>query len=353
MSAIAATSERPQLTRVELVAMLTDLGGIDALREQFVADKTYRETPIGALAGRYLDALSFDDYSPKTITNREQTLGWLAFDHPTAEPEAVTYDLLRAFLLRHWSDAATNTKSQHVSSLRNFFSWAYDHDLIPGNPARKLKSPRSHDTERRSHPLETIRKLVVAQPDRRDRVAILLMYWCALRRNELRVVQFRHVDLGRRCLTVFGKGNRIAEQNLPETMSLELERYIQDRDPEPEEFLLFPRKLGRRGHWPAWTEDVIWEDRLRPLSQPGIDKWFQRARDRAGLGGGESKLLMHELRHSAGTHAQEAGHDLLATQAFMRHASAATTERTYIHLDRQREVARVQRQMVDPMSLKD
>ena len=273
----------------DLLTMLAQAGGIQTIREECVRNQTYRNYPIGRLAGRYLDALRFDNYASGTINNREQTLAWLALDYPALAPADVTHDLLRAFLLEHWRDAAANTKAMHVSALRCFFEWAHDHDLAPTDPARKLRSPRRADTERRSHPHETIRKLVLAQDDRRDRVAILTLYWCALRRNELRQIQFRHVDLGRRILTVFGKGGRVSEQNVPEPLALELERHVQDNAPDPDEYLLYPRKVGRVGGWPNWIYDVVWEDRFRPLTLSGIDKWFQRARARAGV-----DVLMHE-----------------------------------------------------------
>lgn len=347
MSALAA----PALTRADLVAMLADLGGINAIREDYVASKEYRDTPIGRALGRYLDDLAFEGYSESTYLNREQTFAWLAFDYPNLEPADVTYDLLRAFLHEHWKDAAANTKAGHVSGLKCGFAWLHDHDLIPTDPARKLKAPRRTETNRRSHSHEVIRKLVLAQPRRVDRIAILILYWCALRRKELREIQFSHIDLARRVLTVFGKGRRVDEVNIPEPLALELERYIQDHAPEPDEYLLHPHKVGRTGGWPNWIYDVVWEDRRSPLTLSAVDKWFDRCRKRAGLDEGERRVLMHELRHTAGTHAQEAGHDLLATQELLRHRSPATTERTYIHLDRRREVARVQRLMRDPMAL--
>ena len=174
---MTATLDLSALTPGEALTMLS------ALREQAVKDKSYRLTPIGALAGRYLDGLAFDNYSPNTLLNREQTLAWLAVDHPATEPAEVTHDLLREFLATHWKDAAPNTRAQHVSSLRNFFAWAQDHDLIPVDPARKLKGPRHSDTERRAHSTDVIRQLVVAQGSQRDKCALLLLYWCALRRN--------------------------------------------------------------------------------------------------------------------------------------------------------------------------
>src|SRR4051812_23768794 len=97
---------------------------LDALRERYLADKGYLDCPLGALAGRYLDALRFESYSPKTVRNREQTLGWLAWDHQELEPRDVTLTMLKSFLERHWATAAPNTKAIHVSSLRVFFEWA-------------------------------------------------------------------------------------------------------------------------------------------------------------------------------------------------------------------------------------
>lgn len=337
------------LTRETLVTMLAELGGIDAVRADYVRDKSYRNHPIGRLGGIYLDELEFNGYSASALNTKEQTIAWLAFDYPTLEPSDVTVDLLRAFLAEHWRDAAANTKAGHVSALHCFFAWAHDNDHLPVDPARKLRSPRRADTERRAHPREIIRRLVVAQDTHRDRVAILMLYWCALRRNELRQIQFRHIDLRRRILTVFGKGGRVMEQSIPEPLALELERHILDRGAGPDEFLLYPQKLGRRGRYPSYEREILWEDRLSPLTTSGIDKWFQRARDRAGLGGKEP-VLMHEIRHTAGTHMHETGGDLVATQHYLRHRSAATTERTYIHIDRVKAVARVQRDMADPMS---
>lgn len=311
------------------------------LREDAIKDKTYRLTPIGRIAGEFLDEQAFNNQSAKTIATREQTLAWLALDHANLDPADLTLDLLKAFLHRHWKDAAPNTRANHVSGLRVFSEWAHDRGYLPENVGRKLKVPKQTDTKRVAHALSVIRRLVVAQNHRRDRIALLLLYCCALRRNELRLVQWRHIDLARRVLVVFGKGGRILEQALPEQVALELERYAQDEAPAPEHFLLYPQKRGRRGSYPLYADEVIWEDRRRPLSESGIDKWWQRMVARAGV----DHFPMHEIRHSAGTHFHEAGRDLVATQHFLRHRSAATTERVYLHLDRVRDVARVHRLM--------
>lgn len=316
------------------------------LRETAVKDKTYRRTPIGAVAGRYLDELAFNNYAENTILTREQVLAWLSLDFAHRQLDELTRDDLQDFLAEHWRDAAVNTRATNTSAVRTFFEWCHARDLIATDPARRIRGPRRKDTERHAHEAAVVRALVTAQPSLRDRVALLLLYWCALRRNELRLVQFRHVDLGNRLLTVFGKGGTVLEQNLPEPLALPLERYMMLRDPAPDEYLLHPQRVGRYGAWPAYTEDVIWEDRLRPMTVSAIAKWWERCVGRTDL----VYFPMHELRHTAGTHFHQEGHDLVATQHFMRHVSPATTAQTYVHLDRVRAVAEVQRRMIDPLA---
>lgn len=323
-----------------------DLAFAAKVRAEAVKNQAYRLTPVGALAGRYLDELRFEGYSPKTVSVREGVLWRVAVALAHLQPAEVTADDLKRVLADEWADAARNTKASATSSVRVFFAWAVENDHIVSSPAAKLKQPRNADTERRAHSQKVVRRLVVGQDSQRDRVAILLLYWCALRRSELRLVQFRHLDLANRTLVVFGKGNTVLEQSIPGPLALELERHIQDRQPTPDEFLLFPQKVGRYGSWPLYTQDVIWEDRMRPYTNDGIGAWWRRCVKKAGL----PAFPMHELRHTAGTHFHQEGHDLVATQHFLRHKNPATTARTYVHLDRVRAVADVQRRMADPLT---
>jgi integrase/recombinase XerC len=315
------------------------------LRETAVKDKTYRSTPIGALVGRYLDELAFAGYSLKTVDTREAILWRVAVALAHLEPAEVTLDDLKRVLAEEWAHAARNTKASATSSVRVFFTWAHENEHIPANPASRLKQPRDADTERIAHTRATMRKLIVGQDSQRDRVAILTLYWCGLRRSELRQIQFRHIDLANRLLTVFGKGGRVLEQSIPPQLALELERHILDRQPHPDEYLLHPQKWGRRGRWPDYTWHVIWEDRLRAYTNDGIGAWWRRCVAKAGL----DPFPMHEVRHTAGTHFYRTSRDLVATQHFMRHVNPATTARTYIHEDRIQAVADVQRRMVDPL----
>jgi integrase len=330
-----------------------DLGWLLAeaarLRETAVKDKSYQATPIGQLVRRYLDECAFASQQERTIENREQTLAWLALDLAHLEPDEVRAEHLVGFLTEHWRDAKPATRRQNTSNVRVFFTWAHESDLIPANPARRLPRVSVPDSDRVAHAASVILRLISGQDSRRDRAALLTLYWCALRRNELRQAQIGHFDLHNRRMTVHGKGGRVAEQNIPEQLAGELEAHILLDQRQSDEYLLYPQKTGMRGSWPLQERGVIWEDRLRPFTPSGIDLWWWRCLDRAGL----DRFPMHEMRHTAGTHFHQAGHDLVATQHFMRHRNPATTANTYIHLDRARAIAEIQRNMPNPLDWVD
>ena len=334
-----------------VTALALDAGTIFAeaarLRETALRDKSYRQTPLGRLWGRYLDGLAFDNYAPKTVEIREFYLGNLALDYAHLRPEEITTDDLRDFLAR-WKDAAVNTRRQAVSSIRVGFEWLHANDYIPVDPAgRKIKTPRAKDEDsvRRAYDRATVRQLINSQPGRRDRLAIMLMYWCGLRRDELRQAQVRDVDFRDRILNVHGKGGTWLEQNLPEPVAGPLELYFREIAAQPGWYLLSPQKQIRRGRYPLYSYELVTTDPTNPYTKDGMTRWFQDCRKRAGL----EDVIMHELRHTAGTHFHMEGHDLVATQHFLRHKNPATTARHYVHLDRVKAVSDVQRRMVDPM----
>jgi len=317
------------------------------LRGDAVKDKSYQVTPIGGLVGRYLDGLAFDNYSSKTADVREPILARFSIDYAHLTIQEIVYNHLRDFTSQ-WAGSSVAYRRSIVSTLRVFFDWAYQYDHIEINPARKLRSPRTkdEDSQKRAYTREIIRTLVKAQTQRRDKLAVLCLYWLALRKNELRHVQAGDFDFQHNVLTVHGKGGTVLEQNVPAHLAGDIEAYFRDIGAKPNWFLLSPQKQARFGSWPLYRYELVTSDPSVPYSLSGMQRWFEGCRERAGM----DDLTLHELRHTAGTHFHMVGHDLVRTQHFMRHKDPATTAREYMHLDRVRDVAEVQRRMTDPLA---
>jgi integrase len=310
-----------------------------------VRDKRYQQTPLGALIARYLDRLRFDNYSDRTVEVREPILARLALRHPDTRPEEFTYRMLVDYMTERTAAMSVHYRRQFASTLRVFFDWCLDEELIPADPARKLRSPRSKDADstRRAFDREFIRQLVSGQQQRRDRLAIELVYTLALRRVELSRIRVRDFDFANLVVTIYGKGGTVLPQHIPARLAGEIEMYLREIDAKPDWYFMSPQKQIRTGRYPLYRYELRTTDPTKPYSLDGITCWFQRCRQAAGLE--EEAPVPHELRHSGGTHFHQAGGDLVKTQHYMRHKNISTTANTYIHLDRAKAVAEVQEQM--------
>jgi integrase/recombinase XerC len=238
-------------------------------------------------------------------------------------------NLIRDFLREEYSDVAGGTWNTRVATLKAFFKWAFEEERVESNPSAVIRYRTVPESERHAHAPGKIVKLVVAQEERRDRIGLQLLGRMALRRNELRLVQFQHVNTDTQELTVFGKGGTVKRLPVFADLYEQILRERLERQAVPDEFLLYPQKIGRVGFYPESRMGVIWVDRLSPLSLSGVDKWWSRCVKRAGL----EPFPMHELRHSAGTNFWRETRDLRLTQKLMRHKSIRTTADTYLHDD--------------------
>jgi integrase len=159
----------------------------------------------------------------------------------------------------------------------------------------------------------------------------------ALRRSELARVQFKHMRLGDKELTVFGKGGTVKRRPFRwEETRLALERHILERDPQPDDYLLYPEKHGRVGSYPNYRSERIWEDRHRPLGRNGIRGWWLRCEQNAGV----PHRRQHDARHTAGTQVLRQTGNLELTRIYMRHKHIASTAR-YMHLTEHDDLAAV------------
>ena len=86
---------------------------------------------------------------------------------------------------------------------------------LQGNPVVPIRSPRLRDVERELFSADDIVRIVAAQPERRDRVALKLLFLMGRRKGELASIRYRDFDLGRRRLRVHGKGGKIRHTPIP------------------------------------------------------------------------------------------------------------------------------------------
>jgi integrase/recombinase XerD len=305
------------------------------MMREAVKDRSYVETTgLGRSIDGFLIYFRTErGKTEETVRSYEYALAALAVHYADLDLQAFDgkhgTNLIRDFLRERYADVAGGTWNTRVATLKAFFKWAFDEGRLDHNPAAMIRYRTIAESERHAHSPSRIEALVTAQTERRDRIALQLLGREALRRNELRLVQFRHVNTDTQELTVFGKGQTVRRLPIFADLYRQILRERLERQARPEEYLLYPAKLGRLGTGADTHMGVIWEDRLSPLSLSGIDKWWVRCLNRAGM----ERFPMHELRHSAGTNFWRETRDLRLTQKLMRHKSIRTTADTYLHDD--------------------
>jgi len=286
--------------------------------EALLRDKRYQQLPIGLEVKRWLQTLQFEDASQNTLDAYEITGARLALEFPDftgiREFERTGGEgvgLLRWFLDKHWRDSASATRRARLSAVKSLFAWALEEGIIEWNPAEKIKPPRRRGTGRRAHPQEMILELVFSQESLRDRIACQLLGRLGLRKNELRLLQARDINLSTNEIRVRGKGGKVRMVPIGALRSLreEITFHLLIEGHALTDYLLFPHS-----------------DRSRPMDASTVHRWFKRCLEVAAL----PSMPMHELRHTAADHLYRETGDLQAVQMLLGHESIGTTQ-IYLH----------------------
>ncbi len=296
-------------------------------------DRSYRATPVGALVGRYVRWLRNEwGATPATVRDYEAVLARMALTLADREPLTVTVDDLRD-VIDLWADREARTRGKVTSIVRSFWSWAEEQDCVPFSPAAKLRRPRAPRRTAPLLPLDAASRLLSATVRPRDRVALLMLLDLGLRRSELAGIRVGDIDLARRTLTVFGKGQKSRVLPLRGRIVLELEAYmlsaleLVDRVPELDDFLLYPEKRSGGGR-------LIAAYPKRRHSATAMHRWwYARLADAELVGDGVTAgLNMHRARHTFATELRRVAGIDAASQA-LGHADLTTTLSIYGHRD--------------------
>jgi site-specific recombinase XerD len=239
-------------------------------------------------------------------------------------PEAITRLLLRRYLAylatRRY---ARPTIARKVAALRRYFDWLRRRGVIASDPTLRLSAPAGPSRLPRVLGPSDIDTLLDHPPARvgddplpirlRDVAVLELLYGSGLRVAELCGLCIGDVDLGRRLVTVWGKGAKQRQIPISEPAAdavkawLGLGRAAMVGTDSPPDSLFFNRRGNRLG-----PRDV------------------RRLLDRRAA----SPTHPHALRHSYATHLLDGGADLRVVQELLGHASLRTTQ-VYTHVSKE------------------
>ena len=231
----------------------------------------------------------------------------------------IDHRTIRRFLASMAGSISSATSARKLSAIRSLFDFLVRTDVLPGNPARRVRMPRLPrrlptfvTREEASTLLKTDGENDTALA-RRDVVILELLYGSGLRVSELAALDVTDIRPGSPLIRVVGKGSKERQVPISPLAQRAVEHYLELRGrlaPGADEVaLLLNARGGRLG-----------------------DRSIRRIVKRSGLLAAILKdLHPHALRHSFATHLLEGGADLRSIQEMLGHASLATTQR-YTHL---------------------
>ena len=208
-----------------------------------------------------------------------------------------------------------------ISGIKSLFRFMKMEDIIEGNPALLLQSPRLEQHLPEVLSVEEIDRMIecidtAGVTGLRNRAIIETLYGCGLRVSELVNMELSNIDFQEQILLVRGKGRKERLVPMSPTSLQAINLYMAS------ERALLDVKHGEEGF-------VFLNVRGRRMTRQMVFIMLRQAAADAGI---TRTISPHTLRHSFATHLLEGGANLRAIQQMLGHESLATTE-IYLHLD--------------------
>lgn len=256
--------------------------------------KTEKKLGNNTIDSYILDIIKFYEWnnnSDITYMSKKQILEYISF--------------LRSYL---------NEKSinRHISSLKGFYLYLVDNNIIRESPLEEVYSLKTKKTLPKYLSVEEVDRLLninLKTPfDYRNKAMLEVMYATGLRVSELVGLCFSNIDFENSLIRVNGKGKKERIVPLGEIAQYYLKIYIND----------YRSKLLNKNNY-----DLIFlNNHGKPISRQGFNFILNNIRKEVKI---DKDITPHTLRHSFATHLLERGADIRSIQEMLGHENISTT----------------------------
>ncbi len=216
---------------------------------------------------------------------------------------------------------ASSTISRNLASIRCFYQYLLNNNLIKEDPTHNLRSPK---VEKKIPDILTKEEvnLLLSQPNQdnfkgaRDKAMLELLYATGIRVSEIVALDLDNLDLGLGYLHI--KDSDTSERVVPiGSFALKylinyINNYRNEVLKDKEEMALFLNYNGGR-----LTRQGFWKIIKEYTKESNIDK----------------KITPHTLRHSFAVHLLQNGADIKTVQEMLGHSDISTTQMYYFATD--------------------
>tara|TARA_B100000902_G_scaffold400059_1_gene475375 strand:+ start:30714 stop:31580 length:867 start_codon:yes stop_codon:yes gene_type:complete len=266
----------------------------------------------------FIKFLKFEKrYSKHTILSYETDLNqfflFLSIEYNLQDPKEISHHLIRSWISSMLEFGITSRSvNRKITTLKSYFKYMLQENLIYENPTRKIISPKSSKKLPVFVEKIDMKKLLseISFPNTfhgdRDRLIIDIFYMTGIRLSELLSLKKNNFDKERNNLKVLGKRNK--ERIIP--ISLRLSNSID----------YFTQKYNIE-------EYIFVNNKKKKLSNSQVYKIVNKYLNRVST---IDKKSPHVLRHTFATHMLNNGADINAIKEILGHSNLSATQ-IYTH----------------------
>lgn len=265
-------------------------------------------------------------YSKYTVKGYEENIEYFLMfleDKKCTHINQIDYNVIRQFLTELYHHSySKRTVSRYISSLRSFFKFLTNEEIIEDNPMLLISNPKLDHRLPSTLNYEQVEELIQT-PDQsnpygiRDACILELLYSTGIRVSELVGIKTSDLYLNRHQIKILGKGNK--------------ERYVLFGTPcfqLLESYLEVRTQLLKNKE----SQTLFLDFHGNPLTTNGIRYILKKYARNCDF---KTKVSPHMFRHTFATDMLNEGADLKTVQELLGHENLSTTQ-VYTHISNER-----------------
>lgn len=240
--------------------------------------------------------------------------------------KSVIQTYIQSISKKNFSD---KTLLRKVSSIKSFFRYLTDNNLVKTNIAELIASPKTSKKIPNFLTKNQVQKLMKL-PDLTSKNGIMhlsileIFYSTGIRISELVKIELNKVDLNKRIVKVKGKGDKERIVILGDRAILSLKSHININNIR--HFYLYPSLLSKS----------------KEKTHISINYVYKMVKKYLSYISGNDKLSPHSLRHSFATHLLNNGADLMSVKDLLGHEDLSSTQiYTHVTIDKMKKIYKI------------
>lgn len=238
----------------------------------------------------------------------------------------IDYEFIKGYLVKLYDKKLSRASiSRKLSSLRSFYKYLFNNDLINTNPFKYVSTPKKEKKLPRYLGVTEL-EVLFNIPDlntslgQRNKVILEVLYATGIRVSELVSIKISDIDFNNKEIKILGKGNKQRIVCFGDYAKEAIDMFLKDG------------RLKILNKYNSNCDYLIINGRGKRITTRAIELIINDIVKKAAI---KKNISPHMLRHTFATHLLNEGCDILTIEELLGHASLESTQ-IYTHISNER-----------------